>query len=201
MNIIIASSNKGKIKEIQRWLPNHVVTPYSEILGAFEIEETGKTFQENAVIKVEAIVDKLETIKYEDDYIVISDDSGITVPELNNEPNIYSARYAGIDATDKQNNEKLISKLQEKNLTKTPAFYTACLAIGYKQNIYTTHGWMYGDVIDQEIGEGGFGYDPLFVSTGYQDTLGVLDDSVKKELSHRSKALALAMKVIKVILK
>ena len=201
MNIIIASSNKGKIAEIQRWLPEHIVTPYSEILGSFEIEETGITFQENAIIKAKDIVKRLVESGYEKEYIVISDDSGITVPAINNEPNIYSARYAGLDATDKDNNAKLISKLKEKNISKTSAFYTACLAIAYNGEIYTTHGWMHGDVISIEKGDGGFGYDPLFIPTGYTETLGTLDNRVKKELSHRSKALALAMKVISVILK
>lgn len=201
MNIIIASLNKGKIVEIQRWLPEHTVTPYSEILGSFEIEETGLTFQENAIVKAKNIVKRLEESGYKKEYIVISDDSGITVPALNNEPNIYSARYAGENATDKDNNTKLISKLNEKKLTKTKAFYTACLAVAYKNEIYTTHGWMHGDVINEEQGNGGFGYDPLFIPDGYEKTLGILENSVKKELSHRSKALALAMKVIGVILK
>jgi len=201
MNIIIASSNQGKIKEIQRWLPEHSVTAYSDILGSFEIEETGKTFQENAIIKAKDIVEKLKNIKYDKEYIVISDDSGLTVPSLNNEPNIYSARYAGENASDKENNAKLITKLQEKNLTKTKAFYTACLAIGYKDEVYTTHGWMHGDVIDEEKGEGGFGYDPLFIPNGYNDTLGILGDDIKKEISHRSQALSLAMKMIGVLLK
>jgi XTP/dITP diphosphohydrolase len=201
MNIIIASSNKGKIAEIQRWLPEHSVTPYSEILGTFDIEETGVSFQENAIIKAKDIVNRLKKSQYNVDYIVISDDSGITVPLLNNEPNIFSARYAGLNATDKENNKKLISKLNEKNIAKTKAFYTACLAVAHKNNIYTTHGWMHGDVINEEKGEGGFGYDPLFIPNGYNETLGTLDVGVKKELSHRSKALSLAMKVISVILK
>jgi XTP/dITP diphosphohydrolase len=201
MNIIIASSNKGKIAEIKRWLPNCTVTPYSEILGSFEIEETGHTFQENAIIKAKTIVEKLNNSKYDKEFIVISDDSGITVPALNNEPNIYSARYAGVDASDSENNAKLISKLNEKGLGKTPAYYTACLAVACKNEVYTTHGWMYGDVINEEQGEGGFGYDPLFIPDGYENTLGILENTVKKELSHRSKALSLAMKIIGVILK
>ena len=201
MYIIIASSNKGKIDEIQRWLPEHTVVPYSEILGSFEIEETGLTFQENAIIKVEAIVQKLSEKKYDKEYIVISDDSGLTVKALNNEPGLYSARYAGLDVNDGENNAKLIQKLNEKNLTKTPAYYTACLAVAYKNSIYTTHGWMYGDVINELKGQGGFGYDPLFIPNGYKDTLGILDNSIKKELSHRSRALFLAMKIIKVLLK
>lgn len=201
MNIIIASSNKGKIKEIQRWLPNDIVTAYSEIFGSFEIEETGKTFQENAIIKAKDIVAKLKSAGYSKEYIVISDDSGLTVPALNNEPNIYSARYAGENASDTENNAKIICKLQEKNLKKTEAFYTACLAIGYQDKIYTTHGWMYGKVIDEEKGEGGFGYDPIFIPNGYKDTLGILGNDIKKEISHRSKALSLAMKMIAVLLK
>lgn len=201
MNIIIASSNQGKIKELQAWLPEHTVTPYSEILGSFEIEETGKTFQENAIIKAQSIVDKLKEINYQDEHIIISDDSGITVPALNNEPGIYSARYAGLNVSDTQNNEKLIKNLKEKNIQCTPAFYTACLAIAYKNKIYTTHGWMHGKVIDEQIGQGGFGYDPLFIPDGYEKTLGTLENSVKKELSHRSKALRLSMKMIAVLLK
>jgi len=201
MNIILASANKGKIKEIQSWLMNHNVLPYSDILGVFDIPETGNTFQENAIIKAQAVNQKLKDIKYKEEYIVISDDSGITVPALNNEPNIYSARYAGINVTDKENNAKLISRLNEKKLLKTKAFYTACLAISYNDKIYTTHGWMHGDVINEEIGQDGFGYDPLFIPEGFENTLGILEKSVKKDLSHRSKALSLAMKVIGVILK
>jgi len=113
MNIIIASSNKGKIEEIQRWLPNHNVVPYNEILGSFEIEETGQTFQENAIIKAEVIVQKLNEANYQKEYIVISDDSGLSVEALNNEPGLYSARYAGTDAKDADNNAKLITKLNE----------------------------------------------------------------------------------------
>jgi len=199
MQIILASSNKGKIKELQKLLPTYDVIPYSDILGSFEIVEDGNSFKQNAILKIKAVTQALDKINYLQKYIVISDDSGITVPALNNEPNIYSARYAGVDATDEENNEKLISKLKEKNISKTQAYYTACLAIGYKDKIYTTHGWMYGDVIDKSIGDGGFGYDPLFIPNGYYNTLGILEDDVKKELSHRTKALSLAMKIIKVI--
>ena len=201
MQIILASSNKGKIKEIQKLLPQYEVIPYSDILGSFDIVEDGDSFKANAILKVKAVRTALQDINYKEDHIIISDDSGITVLALNNEPNIYSARYAGVNATDKQNNEKLISKLKQLNISKTRAFYTACLAIGYKDEIYTTHGWMYGDVIDKEMGDGGFGYDPLFIPDGFKETLGTLDTSIKKALSHRTKALNLAMRIIQVILK
>ena len=197
MKIILASANKGKVKEFKSWMNDFEVLAFSEVMEPFDIIEDGNSFKENALIKARAVYEKLE----DKSSIVISDDSGISVNILNHQPGIYSARYAGVNATDKENNEKLISKLNEKNLTITPAFYTACLAIAYKDDIYTTHGWMHGNVINKEKGEGGFGYDPLFIPNGYFDTLGNLDNEVKKELSHRSKALSLCMKQIKVILK
>lgn len=202
MEIVLASSNKGKIKEIKKLLPDFEVVAYSDILGSFEIVEDGDSFKENAIIKAKAVMEKLQNKGCKDkDYIVIADDSGLSVPILNNEPNIYSARYAGVNATDKENNEKLISKLKEKKVEKTEAFYTACIAIAYKKDIYTTHGWMYGSVIDKIIGEGGFGYDPLFIPVGYETTLGLLNEDVKKKIGHRAQALSLAMKIMKIILK
>lgn len=203
MTVVIASGNQGKIKEFKKLLPSFDIKTFKELLGNIEIVEDADTFKGNAIKKAKTIYDKLIQ-KYphqKDNFLVIADDSGITVPALNNEPNIYSARYAGFDATDKQNNEKLISKLKDKNIQKTPAHYTACIAIVYNDDIYTTHGWMYGDVIDRSIGEGGFGYDPLFIPNGYTKTLGNLDNSIKKNISHRAKAVALAMKIIKVIVK
>lgn len=200
MKIVLASSNKGKIEEIKKLLPDHEVTAYSDITGWFEIVEDGDSFKKNAVIKVKAVNDKLKSMG-EKGYIVIADDSGITVPVLNNEPGIYSARYAGEDATDGQNNQKLIEKLKVTGVKETEAYYTACLAICYNGNIYTTHGWMYGKVIDEERGSNGFGYDPLFIPKGYEQTLGELDGELKKSIGHRAKGLKLAMKIIKKLLK
>jgi XTP/dITP diphosphohydrolase len=193
MKIILASGNKGKIKEFQELLPSASILPYKEILGDFDIEETGKTFQENAIIKAQEIYEKLN----DNDAIVISDDSGITVPVLNNQPGIYSARYAGVGSSDIDNLNKLILKLKEKNIKKTPAYYTASIAIVYKNNTYTVHGWMHGDVIDEKKGDGGFGYDPIFIPNGYNQTLGELPSDIKKEFSHRTKALNLALKILK----
>ena len=199
MKIVLASGNKGKIKEFEKLMPNDEVIAYKEILGDFEIIEDQDSFKGNAIKKAQTIYDELIKKDYKD-IIVISDDSGITVPVLNNEPGIYSARYAGKNASDKDNNNKLMSKLNELNLDKTPAFYTACIAIVYQNEVYTVHGWMHGNVLNKEIGEGGFGYDPLFIPNGFDKTLGELPSEIKKEFSHRSKALKLAKKVLEVIL-
>jgi len=198
MKIILASTNQGKIKELKALLPEFEILTSKEILGDIDVVEDGATFKDNAIKKVKTIYDMVKMI--EPSCMVIADDSGLSVPALENEPNIYSARYAGIGASDKENNEKLISKLKEKGLKRTPAFYTACIALAYKENIYTTHGWLYGDVIDEAEGDGGFGYDPLFIPTGYSETLGTLDSNIKKQISHRTKGLTLAMKIAKVIL-
>lgn len=199
MKIVLASSNKGKIKEFEKLMPHDEVIAFSEILGNIEIDEDQDSFKGNAIKKAQTIYDELQKIG-QNDVIVISDDSGITVPTLNNEPGIYSARYAGIGSSDKQNNAKLIENLNAKNLEITPAFYTACIAIIYKGEVYTVHGWMHGNVINKELGEGGFGYDPMFIPNGYEQTLGELGYEVKKEFSHRTKALNLAKKVLDVIL-
>ena len=199
MKIVLASGNKGKITEFQKLMPNDDVIAFSEILGKFEIIEDKDSFKGNAIKKAQTIYDELIKIG-QNDVIVISDDSGITVPALNNEPGIYSARYAGEGSSDKENNAKLIENLNKNNLEKTPAFYTACIAIVYKGEVYTVHGWMHGNVINKELGEGGFGYDPMFIPNGFDKTLGELGYEAKKEFSHRTKALNLAKKVLDVIL-
>ena len=199
MKIVLASANKGKITEFQKLMPDDEVVAFNEILGEIEIEEDQDSFKGNAIKKAKTIYDLLVKKGFSN-IIVISDDSGISVPVLNNAPGIYSARYAGINASDKDNNAKLISKLSELNLEKTPAFYTACIALIYKNEVYTVHGWMHGIVVNKEVGENGFGYDPMFIPNGFDKTLGELPNEIKKEFSHRSKALKLAIKVLDVIL-
>ncbi len=200
MKVVLASANKGKIAEFEKLMPNDEVIAFSEILGKIEIDEDQDSFKGNAIKKARTIYDLLIEKGFDKNVIVISDDSGITVPALNNEPGIYSARYAGLNASDKENNAKLIENLNKQNIKKTPAFYTACIAIIYKNETYTVHGWMHGNVINKELGEGGFGYDPMFIPIGFNETLAELGYEAKKDFSHRTKALNLAKKVLDVIL-
>ncbi|NOZ91255.1 MAG: RdgB/HAM1 family non-canonical purine NTP pyrophosphatase [Epsilonproteobacteria bacterium] len=193
MKIVLATKNKGKLKEFNQMCKSKVV-PFTELLGDIEIVEDGDSFKENALIKARAIFEKLG-----DKYIVISDDSGISVPALGGEPNIYSARYAGENASDKDNLNKLIDNLKAKGVKKTPAYYTASIAIVSRYGEYSVHGWMYGEVIDTPIGDNGFGYDPIFIPYGFDKTLGELDDNIKKSISHRSKALKLAKPIIEML--
>jgi len=192
MQIILATSNRGKVREIAELFDGDEVIPYTEIIGPLEIEETGKSFGANALIKARTVFGRLGR----DDAIVLSDDSGISVPVLGGEPGIYSARYAGAGADDRQNLRKLLDALKERGVKETPAYYTAAVAIVAPGAEYLVHGWMHGTAIDTPRGEGGFGYDPMFVPEGYDRTLGELDPAIKRGISHRGRALALARPIV-----
>ena len=198
MKLVLATGNKGKLREFKQMCQDEVV-PFSDLLGAFEIVEDGDTFAANALIKARTIYEKLGAQNPSIDYLVISDDSGISLPILDGAPGIYSARYAGEGVSDKDNLYKLIEAVKEKGLKSTPAYYTAAIAIVSKYGEYVVHGWMHGDVIDEARGDKGFGYDPIFIPDGYELTLGELEDDVKSEISHRSKALALAKPIINML--
>jgi XTP/dITP diphosphohydrolase len=193
--LVLATSNKGKVKEIKELCKNYEVIPYTEIIDAFEIIEDADTFKENALIKARAVYEALG----DENAVVLADDSGISVDVLDGAPGIYSARYAGEDANDKDNLYKLIEEIKAKGVESSPAHYTAAIAIVTKDKERTVHGWMYGRAITEARGDGGFGYDPIFIPNGYEKTLGELDNEIKKKLSHRSKALKLASKILKAL--
>ncbi|MEA3521440.1 MAG: RdgB/HAM1 family non-canonical purine NTP pyrophosphatase [Campylobacterota bacterium] len=192
MKLVLATSNQGKVREIKMMCKDHDVIPYSELIKPFEIIEDAPTFKGNALLKAHAVYNALG----DEDAIVIADDSGISIDALDGAPGIYSARYAGKDASDKDNLNKVVESLHVKNLKSSPAHYTAAIAIVGKEREFSVHGWMHGNVTSVPRGDHGFGYDPIFIPDGFDKTLGELDDDVKKELSHRSQALAL----VKVIL-
>ena len=195
MKLVLATSNKGKVREIKALCEEYEVVPYSELIEEFEIIEDADTFKDNALIKARAVFKALG----DDGVTVIADDSGISVEVLDGAPGIYSARYGGEDADDKDNLRKLMKDISAKGVESSPAFYTAAIAIVTKDLERTVHGWMYGTALTESKGEGGFGYDPMFIPSGYDETLGELDDETKKKLSHRSKALSLAKKVLKTL--
>jgi len=197
MRLVLATSNKGKIKEIKALCDSFDVVAFSDLVDLGEIVEDGHTFAENSMIKARTVYRALN----DPEAIVLSDDSGISVAALDNAPGIYSARYAGAGATDKDNLHKLVDALKKKGLKTSPAFYTAAISIVSREGEYTVHGWMHGDVIDTPRGDGGFGYDPMFIPQGFDQTLGELAPGIKQEISHRSKALKLAKIVLNTLRK
>ncbi|WP_086276517.1 non-canonical purine NTP pyrophosphatase [Campylobacter vicugnae] len=199
MKIVLATNNMNKVREIKAYYTEFEVVALKEICKPFEIEENGISFYENAMIKARAVYARVKELGLENEYIALSDDSGISVDALGGRPGIYSARYSGESATDASNRAKLITELNKLGLSQSNAFYTACIGICSKYGEYGVHGFMHGKVIDKELGSSGFGYDFMFIPNGFDKTVGQLDESIKLEISHRSKGLRLAKPVLKVL--
>lgn len=187
MKIVLATSNKDKVKEIKAFLKGYEILGFDEVLEPFEIDETGSSFKENALIKARAVYEALD----DKSYVVLADDSGICVPLLGGEPGIYSARYAGLPSDSKKNLQKLVKDLKALGVEQTPAFYTAAIAMVYRGFEYCTHGFMHGFATTNPKGENGFGYDSMFIPKNQSLTLGELDIEFKLEISHRTQALEL----------
>lgn len=199
MKIVLATNNMDKVREIKAYYTEFEVVALKEICKPFEIEENGISFYENAMIKARAVYARVKELGLENEYIALSDDSGISVDALGGRPGIYSARYSGESATDASNRAKLITELNKLGLSQSNAFYTACIGICSKYGEYGVHGFMHGKVIDKELGSSGFGYDFMFIPSGFDKTVGQLDESIKLQISHRSKGLRLAKPVLRVI--
>ena len=199
MKIVLATNNMDKVREIKAYYTEFEVVALKEICKPFEIEENGISFYENAMIKARAVYARVKELGLENEYIALSDDSGISVDALGGRPGIYSARYSGESATDASNRAKLITELNKLGLSQSNAFYTACIGICSKFGEYGVHGFMHGKVIDKELGSSGFGYDFMFIPNGFDKTVGQLDESIKLQISHRSKGLRLTKPVLRVI--
>ena len=199
MKIVLATNNMDKVREIKAYYTEFEVVALKEICKPFEIEENGISFYENSMIKARAVYARVKELGLENEYIALSDDSGISVDALGGRPGIYSARYSGESATDASNRAKLITELNKLGLSQSNAFYTACIGICSKFGEYGVHGFMHGKVIDKELGSSGFGYDFMFIPNGFDKTVGQLDESIKLQISHRSKGLRLAKPVLRVI--
>ncbi len=182
--IIIASKNENKVKEINQILNNSAldIVSLNKFSGVSDIEETGATFIENALLKAHHYHNILNRP-------VISDDSGLVVPALDGEPGIYSARYAGSHSDYGRNNEKLLSKMQ--NLAgELRRAYFICVAIYYDgEKEIRAEGRVYGKISRIGSGNNGFGYDPVFYHPESNMTFAQMDPDFKNSISHRYLAL------------
>ncbi|MBW0768250.1 MULTISPECIES: XTP/dITP diphosphatase [Mammaliicoccus] len=182
-DIIIASNNKGKIEDFKAIFPKANVIGISEIAPDFDVEETGTTFEENAILKSETASKALNKI-------VIADDSGLSVEALYGEPGIYSARYAGEPKDDQANIEKLLSNLKDKE-NKNAEFICAIAVSEPGKDTVTYVGKVQGEIIDEQRGENGFGYDPIFFVPSLDKTMAELTAAEKSAISHRGNAIKL----------
>ncbi|EAI6907611.1 RdgB/HAM1 family non-canonical purine NTP pyrophosphatase [Campylobacter coli] len=197
MKILLATSNKHKVVELKEILKEFKIYAFDEILTVFEIEENGNSFKENALIKARAVFNALNE-NQKNEFIVLSDDSGICVDVLGGKPGIYSARFSG-KGDDKSNRDELVKQMGALGFKTSKAHYVAAIALVSLEGEWTVHGTMHGHVISTERGENGFGYDSLFIPKGFDKTLAELSNDEKNQLSHRFKALELARIVLKVL--
>lgn len=180
MDIVIASANKHKIEEFQKIFANSFQNIVSMTDAGFsgDVEETGETLFENALIKAKTVSEALGVP-------VLSDDTGLIAVALKNEPGVRSARYAG-DHDDAKNRKKLIEKLE--NLDKT-AYFSCVLVLYYPDGHYiTAEGKTYGTIVSEERGNGGFGYDSIFLSEDLGKTFAEATPEEKNGVSHRGRA-------------
>ena len=197
MKILLATSNKNKVKEIKEFFTEYDVCALREVLDPFEIDECGTRFKQNALIKARAVYEALKSKNLQSEFFVLSDDSGICVDALGGAPGIFSARFSGAGATDASNREKLAASLRALELEESPAHYTAAIALKCDLGEFCTHGFMYGTAITKQRGQNGFGYDFMFIPRGFNRTIGELPAAVKFKISHRTKGLALMQILLK----
>ncbi len=188
VQFLLASGNAHKVCEFLTIFAQNDILKNIEILSlkdigfTAEIEENGKTFEENALIKAKALS------AYP--YPVIADDSGLTVDFLDGAPGIYSARYAGVHGDDKANNHKLINALADVPMGKRRAQFVCAIACVFPSGKeILLRETCEGEILTTEKGEGGFGYDPLFYIENKQKTMAELSGDEKNAISHRGKAI------------
>lgn len=183
--LIVASNNKGKIKEIKEILKDvYEIVPMGEAGFNEEIEENGSTFFENALIKAKAVSEALGVN-------ALADDSGLCVDALGGAPGIYSARFSGVHGDDAANRKKLLSELKNlKNPDERKAKFVSSVVL-YKRDgeVVSGMGETHGIIGFKEEGENGFGYDSLFVSDDLGKSFGVATAEEKNAVSHRKRAL------------
>lgn len=184
--IVIASSNQGKIKEFQSYFDSFglILIPQKE-MGVSDIEETGKTYVENSILKARH-ASKVTGLP------AIADDSGLSVEYLDGQPGIYSARFSGPGSDDKKNRDLLLKKLEGVPFEERHASYHAVITLLHHHDDptpYIAHGIWHGIIAKEEKGEFGFGYDSLFIVPDLRCHAAELDVETKQNYSHRGIAL------------
>jgi XTP/dITP diphosphohydrolase len=184
--IVLATRNEGKVREFLTLLEGHAARVES-LRGRPQVvlpPETGSTYRENAIAKARAVYDALGAP-------ALGDDSGLEVDALGEAPGILSARYAGPLANDRANNERLLRELQDvPPARRTARFWCALALVRDRDDVVLSEGVCEGRILDAPRGEGGFGYDPLFVPDGETLTFAELPWERKNAISHRARAVA-----------
>lgn len=192
MKLVLATKNENKTREVAQFLAPYdiEVVSLNEFPDLPEIEESGETFRENAIVKAsEALMFTGLT--------ALADDSGLEVDCLDGLPGVYSARFAGEDKNDEDNNKKLLELLEGLPAEQRTARFRCVMAVATTEGfVYTTEGACEGVIAEEPRGNGGFGYDPLFYLPEYGKTFAELDLETKNKISHRARALTGVLDII-----
>lgn len=181
MQLVFATNNLNKLKEVQLALPDNIKLLSLSDIGCFEdIPETQETIEGNAIQKV-------EYIKTRYGYDCFADDTGLEVETLNGAPGVYSARYAGEQRNSEDNMNKLLNDL-ENSYDRSAQFKTV-IALRLNDRLEVFEGICKGEIIKEKQGDSGFGYDPIFKPLGYDQTFAEMDLTLKNKISHRGKAI------------
>ena len=187
IRLVVASGNKNKLREIAEIFTDFEVCSQKQMGFDEDVEETGTTFAENALIKARAACAALGEM-------VLADDSGLCVDALDGAPGVYSARYCGRHGSDEENRKVLLKNMQ--GVENRRAHFTSAIAIVYPDGReIVAEGNTYGEILHGETGDGGFGYDCLFFSDDLQKSFGVATAEEKNAVSHRFRALQAALKL------
>ena len=196
MTLVFASNNAHKLEEVRSMMPDFVkVLSLNDIGFEAEIEETGTTLEENSAIKADAVyqwINRQSSYRQSLDG-VFADDTGLEIDALDGKPGVYTARWAGEPAA---NRKKALAELKGK-ANRNAQFRTVITMIKVSGERFAVSGIVRGRIAEQEYGVGGFGYDPVFIPEGYDKTFGELPAEVKNSISHRSRALAALVDVLK----
>jgi XTP/dITP diphosphohydrolase len=197
MRLVFASNNAHKLAEVQAMMPAEVeVLSLSDIGFDSEIEETGTTLEENSRIKAEAVYHWINDQMVNDKMVTVSgifaDDTGLEIDALGGKPGVYTARWAGEPAA---NRKKALSELAGKT-DRGAQFRTVITLIKMNGERLAVSGIVRGRIAEEEYGEGGFGYDPVFIPDGYDKTFGELPAEIKNGISHRGRAIAALVKLL-----
>ena len=181
IDLLFATSNKNKVLEIKKVLPKEFNIKSLDDIGFYEeVPENENTIEGNAIFKANYIYKKYNLN-------VFADDTGLEVDSLNGKPGVHSARYAGISKNSTENINKLLKKLKNKKNRK--ARFKTIIALILNSKIHTFEGVVEGIITKKPKGENGFGYDPVFIPSGYTKTFGELSIEEKNSISHRSLAM------------
>lgn len=181
MQLVFATNNQNKIKEVQALIPRHITILSLKDIGCFEeVPETQLTIEGNAIQKV-------EYVKEQYGFDCFADDTGLEVKTLNGDPGVFSARYAGEQRDANDNMNKLLFELKDKS-NKQAQFKTV-IALYLNNQLHTFTGICKGKITTTKKGDSGFGYDPIFTPDGYDQTFAQMDLSLKNQIGHRGKAV------------